>query len=116
MMSKTLILAPVMAVALTACNKNEDAAAPAGDGARRTGAGQLGRRHDAVVLIPGPAGRPPCRPARRRDARPRAGMLMASGNGGHFHCAKPPADLARLPANSHTTISPPPPPPPDLIF
>lgn len=57
MMSKTLILAPVMAVALTACNKNEDAAAPAGDGARRTGAGQLGRRHDAVVLIPGPAGR-----------------------------------------------------------
>ncbi|WAZ42506.1 hypothetical protein [Bordetella pertussis] len=28
MMSKTLILAPVMAVALTACNKNEDAAAP----------------------------------------------------------------------------------------
>lgn len=58
MMSKTLILAPVMAVALTACNKNEDAAAPAGDGARRTGAGQLGRRHDAVVLIPGPAGRP----------------------------------------------------------
>lgn len=32
MMSKTLILAPVMAVALTACNKNEDAAAPAGDG------------------------------------------------------------------------------------
>ncbi len=59
MMSKTLILAPVMAVALTACNKNEDAAAPAGDGARRTGAGQLGRRHDAVVLIPGPAGRPP---------------------------------------------------------
>lgn len=31
MMSKTLILAPVMAVALTACNKNEDAAAPGPD-------------------------------------------------------------------------------------
>ncbi|KDC62688.1 hypothetical protein L510_1744, partial [Bordetella bronchiseptica MBORD591] len=36
MMSKTLILASVMAVALTACNKNEDAAAPAGDGAPAT--------------------------------------------------------------------------------
>ncbi|MGQ3681019.1 hypothetical protein ACT92O_06975 [Bordetella pertussis] len=72
MMSKTLILAPVMAVALTACNKNEDAAAPAGDGARRTGAGQLGRRHDAVVLIPGP-GRPAPVPAGTPSGCPPAG-------------------------------------------
>ncbi len=67
MMSKTLIIASVLAVALSACNKKEDAAAPA-------------TSPTPGATTPAPGGTPPASPAPTPGTTPGTGSTTPGGS------------------------------------
>ncbi|MBV7502045.1 endopeptidase [Achromobacter sp. ACM05] len=67
MMSKTLIIASVLAVALSACNKKEDAPAPAAN-------------PTPGATTPAPGGTPPASPAPTPGTTPGTGSTTPGGS------------------------------------
>lgn len=67
MMSKTLIIASVLAVALSACNKKEDAPAPA-------------TSPTPGATTPAPGGTPPAAPAPTPGTTPGSGSTTPGGS------------------------------------
>ncbi|PTX06544.1 endopeptidase [Achromobacter mucicolens] len=67
MMSKTLIIASVLAVALSACNKKEDAPAPA-------------TSPTPGATTPAPGGTPPASPAPTPGTTPGSGSTTPGGS------------------------------------